>query len=195
MASVCVSELSVVFGRKTVWPARSLSAFGTYALAISTAAAALTCPAPCVTTLSTRLLNRAAGGSARVRSADGDRVRAVAGAVNRAVDRAVDGVAVLIVADDLVCVAVVARGGDDDDAGEHGALDGDAERVFVERLAHGRAEAQVDDADVVALLVGDGPVNRGYRRARRTRAAIVEHLEVYEARFGRDADVARGVAA
>ncbi|OLE52242.1 MAG: hypothetical protein AUG51_18985 [Acidobacteria bacterium 13_1_20CM_3_53_8] len=136
----------------------------------------------------------ATGGAARVGRADRDRVGAVAGAVNAAVDGAVQGVAVLPVADDLVRVAVVACGGDDDDAVDDCALDRFAERVVAEGLAHARAEAEVDDADVVALLVDDGPVDCVHRRAGRAHAVRVEHLEVNDAGFGGDADVARAVA-
>ena len=92
-------------------------------------------------------------------------------------------------------MAVVACGGDDDDAVEDCALDRFAERVFAEGLADGRAEAEVDDAYVVALLVDDGPVDGVHRRAGRAHAVRVEHLEVEDARVGRDADVARAVAA
>src|SRR5205085_11964263 len=62
------SEPSVTFGLKTFCPALSLSAFGTKARANSTAAAALTSPAPCVSALAARLGKSEAGGAVAVRT-------------------------------------------------------------------------------------------------------------------------------
>src|SRR3712207_7763298 len=59
--------------------------------------------------------------------------------------------------------------------------------LFRSRLADARAEAEVDDAHVVLLLVGDRPVDDGHRAARRADAVVVEHLEVDDVRLGRDA--------
>src|SRR3712207_7447711 len=66
--------------------------------------------------------------------------------------------------------------------------------LFRSRLADARAEAEVDDAHVVLLLVGDRPVDGGHRAARRADAVVVEHLEVDDVRLGRDADVRLAVA-
>ena len=76
--------------------------------------------------------------------ADGDHVRVVARGVLDGVGR----------------VAAVARGGDDDDAGVPGELDGRVERVVEVGGGRVRAHREVDDADVELVLVLDGELQR-----------------------------------
>ena len=84
------------------------------------------------------------GRAGLVGGADGDHERVVA-------RRVVDGVG---------RVAAVARGGDDDDAGVPGELDGRVERVVEVGAGRVRADREVDDADVEVVLVVDDELQR-----------------------------------
>ena len=88
--------------------------------------------------------------------------------------------------------AEVARRSHHDDARVYRALGGERERIGVERLGHGRADRQVDDADVPAGFVGDGVVDRRDGRADRAVTLLVEHLERDDGRARRDAAVQAG---
>src|SRR6185369_5616913 len=78
--------------------------------------------------------------------------------------------------------AVVARGRDDGDPGEPGALDRPVERVEHERAVVGPGQREVRNANSVLILVRDDPVEPGDDVARVTHAVVVEDVDGDELR-------------
>ena len=111
--------------------------------------------------------------SSLVGGADGDHVRVVARGVVDRVGR----------------VAAVARGGDDDDAGVPGELDGRVERVVEVGAGRVRAHREVDDADVEVVLVVDHELQRRDDVEHRRVAGVVGDLDRDQVGVGGDADV------
>src|SRR5205085_12584061 len=108
----------------------------------------------------------------RIGRADGDDVRAVAGAANAAIDEPVNIIALRVFADHFVSPPVVACAGDDDDTRVDRMRDRYAQRVFAPRLAHRRAKAHVDDVDAIAITILDRPVDGAQHTARRARTML-----------------------
>ena len=128
-------------------------------------------------------------GVERVRGPDRDGRRLVAGAVDAPVK-------LLTVA----VRAVVTGGGDDHDPGVHQLPHGQAERVDLVGVDGRCADAQVDDADPVLLVVllaqglggvdgRDDPLQRPHDVGGRADALRVEYPEVDHLRVGREAGV------
>ena len=78
----------------------------------------------------------------------------------------------------------------DQDAGVGRLLHGDAQRIGLVRLEHRPPQRQVQDPDVVAVAVVDGPVNGRHHVAREPDAVLVQRAKVDDVRAGRDAGIA-----
>ena len=87
--------------------------------------------------------------------------------------------------------AVVPSRGDNDDPRVDGAVHRLAQGIVPVGLQHGRAERQVDDADVVLTLVIDRPVDGFDHIARHTRPVVSKHPQAHDVRARRNAAIRR----
>ena len=86
-------------------------------------------------------------------------------------------------------LAVVAGGADHEDACVVRATHRKTERIIVITVHDQRAEAEIDDANVVCIFIGEAPVERRDDRAFAANAVVIQHAQADQIRARRNAAI------